>query len=103
MRIAMVSEHASPLAVLRGVDRIVATCTDEVFELLRMGADRRRITVVPCGVDLERFTRRGPREPRTPGMHRLVVACRLVERKGIGDAVTALVELPDAELHVAGG
>ena len=24
------------------VDRIVATCTDEVFELLRMGADRRR-------------------------------------------------------------
>jgi D-inositol-3-phosphate glycosyltransferase len=89
--------------IARSVDRIVATCTDEVFELLRMGADRRRITVVPCGVDLERFTARGPVEPRPPGLHRLVVACRLVERKGIGNAVSALVELPDTELHVAGG
>ena len=39
----------------RSMARIVATCSDEVFELLRMGADRRRITVVPCGVDLGRF------------------------------------------------
>jgi glycosyltransferase involved in cell wall biosynthesis len=31
------------------------------------------------------------------------VACRLVERKGIADAVAALVDLPNAELHVAGG
>ena len=51
-------------ALARRVDRIVATCSDEVFELLRMGADRRRITVVPCGVDLERFTAGGPAEPR---------------------------------------
>jgi D-inositol-3-phosphate glycosyltransferase len=85
------------------VDRIVATCTDEVFELLRMGADRRRITVVPCGVDLERFTASGPAEERRPGMHRLVIACRLVERKGVGNAVTALASVPDAELHIAGG
>jgi D-inositol-3-phosphate glycosyltransferase len=81
----------------------VATCTDEVFELVRLGADRRRISVVPCGVDVERFTPDGPREPRPPGRHRLVVACRLVERKGIADAVAALAGLPDAELHVAGG
>jgi D-inositol-3-phosphate glycosyltransferase len=85
------------------VDRVVATCTDEVFELLRMGANRRRITVIPCGVDLERFTASGPAERRPPGGPRLVAACRLVERKGIGNAVTALAELPGAELHVAGG
>jgi D-inositol-3-phosphate glycosyltransferase len=85
------------------VDRVVATCTDEVFELLRMGTDRRRITVIPCGVDLQRFTASGPAEPRPPGVPRLVAACRLVERKGIGNAVTALAELPGAELHVAGG
>ena len=66
----------------RSVDRIVATCTDEVFELLRMGADRRRITVVPCGVDLERFGPTGRAEPRGAGRARLVAACRLVERKG---------------------
>jgi glycosyltransferase involved in cell wall biosynthesis len=85
------------------VDRIVATCSDEVFELLRMGADRRRITVVPCGVDRARFGPDGPAEPRTPGRHRIVAACRLVARKGIDDAVRALVGLPDTELHVAGG
>ncbi len=84
-------------------DRVVATCTDEVFELVRLGADRRRISVVPCGVDIERFTPHGAREPREEGRHRLVAACRLVERKGIADAVAALALLPDAELHVAGG
>jgi glycosyltransferase involved in cell wall biosynthesis len=84
-------------------DHLIATCTDEVFELLRLGADRRRISVVPCGVDVERFTPDGPVEPRRPDRHRLVAACRLVERKGIGDVVAALAGVPDAELHVAGG
>jgi glycosyltransferase involved in cell wall biosynthesis len=88
--------------IAASVDRIVATCTDEVFELLRMDADRRRISVVPCGVDLDRFGR-GAAEPRTEGRHRLVAACRLVERKGVGNAISALAAVPNAELHVAGG
>jgi glycosyltransferase involved in cell wall biosynthesis len=74
-----------------------------VFELVRLGADRQRISVVPCGVDVARFTPDGPREPRHPDRHRLVAACRLVERKGLGDAIAALAQLPDVELHVAGG
>jgi len=90
-------------SIARLADRVVATCTDEVFELVRQDADRRRITVVPCGVDIARFTPDGPAEPRRPDRHRLVIACRLVERKGVGNAITALAELPDAELHVAGG
>jgi D-inositol-3-phosphate glycosyltransferase len=90
-------------AIALDCDRVVATCSDEVFELVRLGADRRRITVVPCGVDVERFLPDGPGEPRRPDRHRLVAACRLVERKGIADAISALVDLPDAELHVAGG
>jgi len=89
--------------VARRVDRVVATCSDEVFELVRMGADPRRISVVPCGVDLGRFSRRGAAEPRTDGVARLVVASRLVERKGNGDVVTALASVPGAELVVAGG
>jgi glycosyltransferase involved in cell wall biosynthesis len=87
--------------IAASVDRIVATCTDEVFELLRMGADRRRVSVVPCGVDLERFTPDGPAEPAA--RRRVLAACRLVERKGLADAVTALADVPDVELHVAGG
>src|SRR5215211_4013648 len=32
--------------IVRRVDEIVATCTDEVFELVRMGASRHKLTVV---------------------------------------------------------
>jgi glycosyltransferase involved in cell wall biosynthesis len=32
-----------------------------------------------------------------------VVACRLVERKGVGNVITALAAVPGTELHVAGG
>jgi D-inositol-3-phosphate glycosyltransferase len=84
------------------VDRIVATCSDEVFELVRMGAELRRVAVVPCGVDLELFRADGPTTPRSVGC-RLLVVSRLVERKGIGDVVTALARLPGVELVVAGG
>jgi D-inositol-3-phosphate glycosyltransferase len=87
----------------REVDRIVATCSDEVFELVRMGADLRRVAVVPCGVDLRLFRADGPAAPRSAARYRLLVVSRLVERKGIGDAVTALAGVPGAELVVAGG
>jgi glycosyltransferase involved in cell wall biosynthesis len=87
----------------RDVDRIVATCSDEVFELVRMGADLRRVAVVPCGVDLSLFRADGPAASRSPARYRLLVVSRLVERKGIGDAVLALAGVPGAELVVAGG
>jgi D-inositol-3-phosphate glycosyltransferase len=90
----------------READRIVATCSDEVFELLRLGADLRRVTVVPSGVDLELFRPQGPVAERDPRRPRLLVVSRLVERKGIDDAITALAGLPShraAELLIAGG
>ena len=95
----------------RSMARIVATCSDEVFELLRMGVDRHRVTVVPCGVDLKQFGAQtspagGVTAPAGDGHtepHRFVAACRLVERKGLADAITALADVPGAELHVAGG
>jgi D-inositol-3-phosphate glycosyltransferase len=90
-------------AIVREVDGIVATCTDEVFELVRMGADSDRITVVPCGVNLDLFRPDGAVEPRREGMHRLVVVTRLVMRKGVGNVIAALPELPGVELVVAGG
>ncbi|HEX2119911.1 MAG TPA: glycosyltransferase [Acidimicrobiales bacterium] len=89
--------------LLADVDRVVATCTDEVFELVRLGADVDRVKVVPCGVDLNHFCPEGPVEPRTPGVARLVVVSRLVERKGVGNVVTALAGVPGAEVVVAGG
>jgi D-inositol-3-phosphate glycosyltransferase len=90
-------------AIIRQADAIVATCSDEVFELVRLGADLHRTTVVPCGVDLDRFTPHAPAAPRPSDRHRLVVVSRLVERKGIGNVISALASVPGAELVVAGG
>jgi glycosyltransferase involved in cell wall biosynthesis len=83
------------------VDRVVATCRDEVRELTALGADPRRVGVVPCGVDVDRFTPEGPAAARH--RPRVVTVGRLVPRKGIDDVIRALAVVPDAELVVAGG
>jgi glycosyltransferase involved in cell wall biosynthesis len=89
--------------IVRTADRIVATSSAEVFELLRMGAAPRALKIVPCGVDLDRFTPNGPVEKRHGERVRIVTLSRLVPRKGIADVIEALVEVPDAELVIAGG
>jgi glycosyltransferase involved in cell wall biosynthesis len=70
---------------------------------MRIGARRRSVTVIPCGVDLTHFTPKGPVARRTPGMRRLLSVGRLVPRKGVGNVITALAGVPDTELLVAGG
>jgi glycosyltransferase involved in cell wall biosynthesis len=85
------------------VDRVIATTAGERRELVAMGAPESAVTVVPCGVDLGHFGPHGPTYPPPRGRHRIVCVSRLVRRKGIQDVVTALTELPDAELLIAGG
>jgi glycosyltransferase involved in cell wall biosynthesis len=89
-------------ALARGVDRIIATATDEVGELLRMGATRDRISVVPCGVDVEHFRPDGPVALRGT-RPRLLCVGRLVPRKGFDTVIQALAAVPAAELVIAGG
>jgi len=86
----------------RDVDHVVATCSDEVFELRRLGLPTDRVSIVPCGVDTSVFTPRGPIAPRSE-RRRLLILGRVVERKGHDDAVRTLCALPDAELVVVGG
>lgn len=92
-------------AVAHDATRIIATCSDEVFELVRMGARRSSVSIVPCGVDVAHFTPTGPRLdiPTTGRPHRLLVVGRLVARKGVDDVIRALRQLRDTELVVAGG
>ncbi len=90
-------------AIARRADRVLATCSDEVFELMRLGADKDRLTVVPCGVDLELFGPDGPAEERRDGRPRLLYVGRLVQRKGVGNVISALPAMPGVELVVAGG
>jgi D-inositol-3-phosphate glycosyltransferase len=89
-------------AIACSADRIVATCNDELRELCGLGADPGRVDVIPCGVDLDRFVPEGASEPRTQ-RRRIVSIGRLVPRKGVDDAIRALVALPDVELVIAGG
>ncbi|MGV0786891.1 glycosyltransferase [Mycolicibacterium sp. XJ2] len=88
--------------VARSATWVAATCTDEVFELMRMGRSRNRISVVPCGVDLDLFSPEGPVAPRSE-RHRIVSVGRFVPRKGFDAVVRALPHLPETELVIVGG
>lgn len=88
--------------VARTATWVAATCTDEVFELMRLGRARNRVSVVPCGVDLDLFTPDGPRAERG-ARHRIVSVGRFVPRKGFDVVVRALPAIADAELVLVGG
>jgi glycosyltransferase involved in cell wall biosynthesis len=84
----------------RDVDHVIATCSDEVAELAAMGLPPGRASVIPCGVDVDRFS---PRDVALPDHPRILVIGRLVERKGVGNVIDALTELPGVHLDIAGG
>jgi glycosyltransferase involved in cell wall biosynthesis len=84
------------------VARVVATCRDEVRELVALGVPADRIAVVPCGVDTGHFRPTGPVAPRG-ARSRVLTVSRLVPRKGVDTVVRAMARLPGAELVVAGG
>ncbi|MFF3437808.1 glycosyltransferase [Streptosporangium sp. NPDC002721] len=86
----------------RRVHAVVATCSDEVRELRAMGVPDGKVSIVPCGVDLDHFRPDGPAAPRG-GRPRVLSLGRLVPRKGVDTVVRALCQVPDAELVIAGG
>jgi glycosyltransferase involved in cell wall biosynthesis len=91
------------------VDRVVATCRDEVAELRRLGLPPGRASIIPCGVDTDAFRPTTTSPASVPpsasgtGRPRLLVTGRLVERKGVGNVIEAVAQLPGVELMVAGG
>jgi len=95
-RVALERELAREVAL------VVATCSDEITELAAMGVPSERVAVVPCGVDLDRFSPRGRRAWRD-GRPRVLSLGRLVPRKGVETTIQALAEVPGAELLIAGG
>ncbi|HZB51544.1 MAG TPA: glycosyltransferase, partial [Mycobacteriales bacterium] len=89
-------------ALARDVAAIIATSTEEAQELVRLGAARARVTVLPCGVDVEQFGPDGPAAERGP-LRRVLSVGRLVPRKGFDTVIRALAAVPDTELVIAGG
>jgi glycosyltransferase involved in cell wall biosynthesis len=99
--------------IVRAADTIVAECPvdrDDLIELYR--ADPRRVTIVPCGVDLSEFQARDQLQARRelgldPNEPLLLQLGRLVPRKGVDDVIraTAVLRRADvpARLLVVGG
>ncbi|WP_167105327.1 glycosyltransferase [Mycobacterium sp. DL592] len=81
---------------------VLATCTDEVFELIHLGRSRTRISVVPCGVDLDTFTTDGPAISRD-SVRRIIAVGRPSPRKGFDTMIAALPSIPDTEYLIVGG
>jgi D-inositol-3-phosphate glycosyltransferase len=108
------AEDTSPLerrwlepGVGRSADRIIATCSDEVFELKAMGIDTGKVSIAPCGVDLGLFSANGAPAPKDR-THRILSVGRLVPRKGVDLVIRALPQLAaagfdDVELLIVGG
>jgi glycosyltransferase involved in cell wall biosynthesis len=89
-------------AIARRASAVIATCTDEVSELVACGGQPERMFVVPCGVDCDHF-RPAPDADRGGRPGRVVTLGRLVPRKGVDTVITAMAGVPGAELIVAGG
>jgi glycosyltransferase involved in cell wall biosynthesis len=89
-------------ALLQDVDHVVATSTDEIYELRALGLPEGHATVVPCGVDTGQFVP-GDAPSAVGRRWRLVTVGRLVPRKGYDTVIRALAALPHTELVVIGG
>lgn len=82
-------------------DWVLATCSDEVRELEAMGR-RSRLSVVPCGVDVDKFRDVGPIAVRG-NRKRIVSVGRLVPRKGFDTIIRAMPHIDATELVIVGG
>jgi D-inositol-3-phosphate glycosyltransferase len=92
--------------ISRAADRVlVLTCGEARLLHRTYRVSGSELTVVPAGVDLERFA--PSRAPRRPGPPRLLFVGRLQPLKGPDVAVRTLAEvrrrLPDATLRIVGG
>jgi glycosyltransferase involved in cell wall biosynthesis len=92
---------------------VIATSTEEAADLVRMGVSRRRVHVIPAGVDTTEFAQDGPggpampaRRASAPGTDRPKARIVTVADPDDEEAVTlarAAAALPGAELIAARG
>lgn len=88
--------------IARSADIVLASSTEELADLARLGVSRAKLRMVPCGVDTTRFSPDGPAAERAE-RPRLLAAAPLTDPRSLGIAVRALAEIPEAELVIMGG
>jgi glycosyltransferase involved in cell wall biosynthesis len=86
----------------RAVRGVLAGSTAELSALTGLGVPRAAITLVPFGVDTERFGPEGPAARRSK-RPRLLAAAPAAADHRLGTVIAALAALPGTELMIAGG
>jgi D-inositol-3-phosphate glycosyltransferase len=95
-------EHAQLAAtVARSADWVAAKCTDEVFELMRVGRPRQRISVVPCGVDTDLFRPDGTRSSKCV-VNRIVTVAGSQPTGSLDTLIRAMPMIAKTELVIVG-
>jgi D-inositol-3-phosphate glycosyltransferase len=96
-------EERGKVEVLVGkeVAHVAALNSKEMFELIKAGVHRSKISVVPGGVDIDAFTPEGSRA-RRDRMYRVVTAGPLLPHQSIDAVITTLSKVDGAELVITG-
>ena len=90
------------VCLARNANAVLATSSEQMANLARLGVPRASIRVVPWGVDTGRFAPEGPVAKRS-GRPRLLAVRQSADEPGLDTVIRALAEVPDAELLIAGG
>jgi glycosyltransferase involved in cell wall biosynthesis len=90
------------VCLARNANAVLATSSEQMADLARLGVPRASIRVVPWGVDTGRFAPEGPVAKRN-GRPRLLAVRQAADEPGLDTVIRALAEVPDAELLIAGG
>ncbi|BBX06474.1 glycosyl transferase [Mycolicibacterium aichiense] len=85
----------------RQADWVVATCADELVDLMRLGRPRGKMSMVPCGVDIDAFSTEGLVADRDE-RRRIVAVGKMLPHNGFSTMIEALPGIPDAEYVVVG-
>jgi D-inositol-3-phosphate glycosyltransferase len=91
------------IAAARAADHVVAAFSGQLRTLVRNDVPRRKISVIPYGVDTDHFTPDGPPDGGRRLPNRIVALGELIPHSGFGTQVAALRALPETELLIAGG
>jgi glycosyltransferase involved in cell wall biosynthesis len=87
--------------VARGSSWLIASHTEEMLQLGQMGGRRSRMSVVPCGVDVDLFTPQGSVAPRGP-RQRILAVGSVEAGRGYDTLIQSLRLMPNAELVIVG-
>ncbi|GAA3647917.1 glycosyltransferase family 1 protein [Lentzea roselyniae] len=96
-------EERGRIEVLVGKEaaHVAAISSDEMAELIKAGVGRRKISVIPSGVDIDRFTPEGTLAGRGR-LHRVLTTAPLLRYADVEPVITAFSSLDGTELVVAG-